>query len=93
MCWASLAFESSSAQISWRLPVFASMTTIGAPGSNAFDISASETGLVFSNAVGLSRPGTRTTIPLPGLKPSLRSYSVTLTWLPAVLVGIAPCGR
>src|SRR5262245_61018855 len=91
--WASLAVESSSAQISWRLPVLASMTTIGAPGLNALDMSVKRTALVLLNALGLSRPGTRTTIMLPGLKPSLRLYSATWTWLPWVFEGIPPCGR
>ena len=67
------ALESSSAQMSWRLPVFSSMTTIGAFFLNACDMSVSGAGFVCFSASGVSRPGTRATIVLPGLNPSLRS--------------------
>ncbi len=65
--------ESSSAQMSWRFLVFSSMTTIGARFLNACDMSVSGAGLVCLSASGVSSPGTRATIVLPGLKPSLRS--------------------
>ena len=69
---ASGALESSSAQISRRSWVWASMTTIGAFGLNASDMSVSGAGFVCWRAAGLSSPGTRTTMALPGLKPSFR---------------------
>src|SRR6476620_1952265 len=75
-----------------RLPVFASITTMGAAGLNAWDRSVSRAGFVLLSAVGLSSPGMRATIMLPGLNPSLRLYSATLVWAPAVLVGIACIG-
>ena len=92
VCPGSLAFESSSAKIRCRLPVFALITTMGAVGLNAWDMSVSRTGFVLLSAVGLSSPGMRATIMLPGLNPSLRLYSATLIWTPAVLVGIASLG-
>src|SRR5438445_13141695 len=47
---------------------------------------------VLANARALSSPGTWTTIALPGLKPSLRSYSaVPIRW-PLELTGIAFAG-
>src|SRR6516164_6552168 len=56
-------------------------------------MSARRTAPVLANACGLSSPGTWTISALPGLKPSLRSYSATLIRCPAVLTGIAPAGR
>src|ERR1700752_1220945 len=90
---ASEALESSSAQITRRLRVAASMTTIGAPGFSACDMSVSGAGLVLFMAIGLSRPGTRTTMSLPGLNPSFRLYGAALIWLLAPFVGIAAWGR
>ena len=45
------------------------------------------------NACGVVRPGTRTTIVWPGLKPSWRLYCATAMRRPALLAGIAPAGR
>ena len=43
---------------------------------------------VFAKACGVSRPGTRTTISCPGLKPSARSYSAGSMCDPARFAGI-----
>ena len=51
------AFESSSAQISWRLPVSASITTIGWSGSKERAMSVIGTAPVCANASGVSMPG------------------------------------
>ena len=69
-----LAFESISTQIGVRLPVSASITTIGSFEScDSLRLrSASGIGFVFVSASGLSRPGTLSVITWPGLKPSLR---------------------
>ena len=69
-----LAFESSSTQIGTRLPLSASITTIGSlESSDSLRLrSLSGIGSVFENASGVSRPGTRRVITWPGLKPSLR---------------------
>ena len=63
-----VAWESSSAQISWRLPVLASITTIGARLAKAADMFTCGT----ARLVRRSRPGTTVTIVWPGLKPSER---------------------
>ena len=62
------AWESSSAQISWRLPVFASITTIGALRANARAMFVTGTAPLRRR----SSPGTRVTTIWPGLKPSER---------------------
>ena len=64
------AFESSSAQISWRRPVRALITTIGWSESKDRARSVIGTAPVCANAAGVSRPGTFVTIGAPGLKPS-----------------------
>jgi hypothetical protein len=66
------AFESSSAQIRWRLCVRALITTTGWRRSYARARSVTGTAPVFAKAAGVSRPGTFTTIACPGLKPSER---------------------
>ena len=63
-----LAFESSSDQISWRLPVRALMTRIGWFRSKLRPMSVIGTAPVLANASGVSRPGTFVTIGAP--KPS-----------------------
>jgi hypothetical protein len=63
-----VAWESGSAQISWRLPDLASITTIGA--SRAKDLAMSVTGTAPLRL--RSSRGTRVTTIWPGLKPSER---------------------
>ncbi len=45
------------------------------------------------NAAGVSRPGTRTMIVLPGEKPSARFQSVGSIRLPLLFTGIASRGK
>jgi hypothetical protein len=66
------AFESSSAQISWRRPVRALITTTGWSRSKERPMSVIGTAPVRANAAGVSRPGTFVMIVEPGLKPSER---------------------
>ena len=89
---ASVAFESSSDQISWRLPVAWSITTIGWRLANARAMLVSGTAPVRFIAAWVSSPGTWSRIALPGLNPSLRSYGPTAICWPLVLVGIAAAG-
>src|SRR3954471_3702907 len=84
---------SSSAQIIWRLPVAASITTAGWSASKDRAGSVMGTRPVASNAAWLSRPGTFVTISDPGLKPSLRLISVGSIGLPAMFLGISVSWR
>ena len=68
-----LALASISAQISWRLPVAWSITTIGWRLASERLMSVSGTAPVRFSAAALSSPGMWTTIELPGLNPSLPS--------------------
>ena len=86
---ARLAFESSSAQIGWRLPVRALITTTGEPFASPRRRFVSGGSLLRLTAFGVSRPGTLTSIALPGLKPSARFMSVGSIGLPSLLRGMA----
>ncbi len=61
-----VAFESSSDQISWRSPVWASIRTIGCLSSKEAPMRVIGTAPVALNAAGVSIPGTWSTIMAPG---------------------------
>ena len=88
---AAVALESSSTQIGTRLPLSASITVMGS--FESWDslrlILLIGIGLVFANACGLSRPGTRRVITCPGLKPSLRLYGAAVMGVPSLFCGMA----
>ena len=84
----AVALESSSTQIGTRLPVSASITTIGSFESwDSLRLSLlSGIGSVFANACGVSSPGTRRVITWPGLKPSLRLYGAAVIGVPLLVL-------
>jgi hypothetical protein len=82
------AEASSSAQISWRLPVFASISTTGWRRSRLAPMSVIGTIPLRSNARRLSSPGIRTVICWPGLNPSARFHSRGSMRTPSLLAGM-----
>src|SRR5512132_4684801 len=83
------AVESISAQIGWRLPVRALITTTGDLLARPRLRSVSGGSLLLRTARGVSRPGTFTSIALPGLNPSARFMSVGSIGVALLLRGIA----
>jgi hypothetical protein len=93
---ARVAFDgteaSSSAQIGWRLPVRASISTTGWRRARLRSMSVIGTIPLRSNARRLSRPGMRTMICWPGLNPSARFQSRGSIRTPSAFAGIAARG-
>jgi hypothetical protein len=84
----SSAFASSSPQTRWRPPVRVLMTTSGWRRANAWPMSVTGAMPDRSNACGTSRPGIFVISVEPGLKPSLRLWSVGSIGFCARLRGI-----
>jgi hypothetical protein len=82
------AEASSSAQISCRLPVLASISTTGWRRRRLAPMSVIGTIPLRSNARRLSSPGIRTVICCPGLKPSARFHSRGSIRTPSLLAGM-----
>ena len=87
--FARFGFESISAQIGWRFPVRALMTTTGERFARPRFRFVSGGRLLLRAAAGVSSPGTFTSIALPGLKPSARFMSLGSIGLPLLFRGIA----
>lgn len=72
MFWGVVALESISVQIGARLPVWASISTIGWWRRLKRPMWSIGAAPVARTSSTLSRPGTRSTTGCPGLNPSLR---------------------
>jgi hypothetical protein len=80
--------ESISAQIRWRLPVRALMTTTGERGARLCARSPIGGRCERFAASGVSRPGTLVISIEPGLKPSARFWSAGSILTPSLLAGV-----
>src|SRR5690242_19103465 len=80
---------STSAQMSWRLPLFSSITTIGELLRSERKTSLTVGAWMRASLDGVLRPGTLTRIGAPGLKPSARLYGRGSIGTPLLLRGIS----